>query len=164
MVVVAVPAYAQNCSGLNSCFITTTASVNVPTLVDLNVAGGGAIALTSPAVADFTTGYVQDTGPTITVKANRSWTLAIHTTAATNWTYSAGGESGVKPISDLTWSNTSSGDYVAITGSADDVVSGSRGTDTPTIFFRTLYDSDFGADKNAYGTYSLPLVFTLSAP
>lgn len=165
MVVAAAPASGQSCSGLNSCNITTTASVNVPVLVDLNVAGAGAITLTSPTVADFATGYVQDAGPAITVKANRTWTLSIHTSNVTDWTYTAGGQSGVKPIGDLTWSTTAGGSYTPVTNSATNVVTAQpKGTQTPTIFFRTLYDSDFGAAKNTYGSYSIPLVFTLSAP
>ena len=59
---------AQSCSGTNSCSVTSTASVAVPALVDLNVAGAGAIALTAPAATDFGS-YVQDAGPTFTVKA-----------------------------------------------------------------------------------------------
>ena len=165
LVAATVPASAQNCSGLNSCTVTSTASVTVPALVDLTVAGAGSISLTSPAAADLATGYVQDAGPAITVKANRTWTLAVHTTAATNWTY-AGTQSGVKPITDLTWSNTAAGTYSAITGTAASVVTNQARTNAsaPTIYFRTLYSADFSADKNAAGSYSLPLVFTLSAP
>ena len=164
--VVAAPANAQGtCNGTNSCTVTTTASVTVPALVDLAVAGAGAVTLTSPTVADLSTGYVQDAGPAITVKANRTWTLSVHTTAATNWTYS-GTQGGVKPIADLTWSNTAGGTYAAITTSAASVVTNQARTNAgaPTIFFRTLYSSDFSADKNAAGSYSIPLVFTLSAP
>lgn len=158
-------ANAQSCSGTTSCSVNSTASVTVPALVDLTVAGAGAIALTSPSAADLTTGYVQDAGPAITVKANRTWTLAVHTTAATNWTYS-GTQGGVKPIGDLTWSNTAGGTYAAISGTAAPVVTNQARTNAgaPTIFFRTLYSSDFAADKNAAGSYSIPLVFTLSAP
>lgn len=159
------PANAQNCSGVNSCTVTSTASVTVPALVDLTVAGAGNITLTSPAAADLATGYVQDAGPAITVKANRTWTLAVHTTAATNWAYT-GTQAGVKPISDLTWSSTANGTYTAISGTAASVVTNQARTNagSPTIFFRTLYSANFAMDNNAAGSYSIPLVFTLSAP
>ncbi|MGQ0813492.1 MAG: hypothetical protein ACT4O1_03415 [Gemmatimonadota bacterium] len=165
VVVTAIPASAQNCSAVNSCSVNSTASVTVPALVDLTVAGAGSITLTSPTAADLTTGYVEDAGPAITVKANRTWTLAVHTTAAANWTY-AGTQGGVKPISDLTWSNTAAGTYAAITGTAASVVTNQARTNagSPTIFFRTLYSADFSNDGNAVGSYSIPLVFTLSAP
>src|SRR5688500_1999485 len=64
------PVAAQSCSGTGTCTVTSTASVAVPALVDLNVAGAGNITLTAPTVADLATGYVQDAGPSITVKAN----------------------------------------------------------------------------------------------
>ena len=163
----AVAAHAQTCTGNTAagCTVNTTASVTVPALVELTVAGAGSIALTSPTVADLTTGYVEDAGPALSVKANRAWTLSVHTTAATNWTY-VGTEAGVKPISDLTWANTATGTYAAITTSAAAIVSNQTRTNTgaPTIFFRTLYSSDFSSDRNAAGTYSIPLVFTLAAP
>jgi hypothetical protein len=34
----------------------------------------------------------------------------------------------------------------------------------PTIFFRTVWSSDFSSDNNAAGAYMIPVVFTLSAP
>jgi hypothetical protein len=155
---------AQSCSGTNSCTVTSTATVAVPALVDLNVSGAGAIALTAPTPASFGS-FVQDNGPAFTVKANRSWSLAVHTTAATNWTYS-GGNGGIKPIGDLTWSNTVAGTYLPISGTAASVVTAQAKTNagSPTIFFKTLYAANFDDDRNSAGSYSLPLVFTLSAP
>jgi hypothetical protein len=164
VVAVALPVSAQNCNGVATCSVTSTASVAVPALVDLTVAGGGTITLTPPTVADFTTGHVQDNAPAITVKANRTWTLQLHTTAA-NWTY-AGTQGGVKPISDLTWSTTPGAGYVAITGTAATVVTNQAKTNAgaPALYFRTLYASDFSDNRNSVGTYSIPLVFTLIAP
>ena len=163
--IAAAPVTAQSCTGTTSCSVTSTASVTVPALVSLDVAGAGAITLTPPTVADLTTGYVEDAGPSITVKANRTWTLSVHTTATTNWTYT-GTQGGVKPIGDLTWSETAGGTYTAITNSAAAVVTNQAKTNTgaPTIFFRTVYSSDFSANNNSVGSYSIPLVFTLSAP
>jgi hypothetical protein len=164
IVAATVPASAQNCGGTNSCTVTSNASVTIPALVDLTVAGGGSIALTAPTAANMGS-YVQDTGPGITVKANRTWTLAVHTTAATNWTYT-GTQGGVKPISDLTWSTTAGGTYTAIGTSAAAMVSAQAKTNAgaPTIFFRTLYPAGFDDARNAAGSYEIPLVFTLSAP
>jgi hypothetical protein len=139
--------------------------VTVPALVDLTVAGAGAITLTSPTAANFVTGYVQDAGPSITVKSNRLWSLSIHTTAAPNWTY-VGDQGGVKPIGDLSWSETAGGTYVGITTSAAAFATDQPATNNgaPTIFFRTLYSSDFSSPRNASGVYSIPLVFTIAAP
>jgi hypothetical protein len=155
---------AQSCSGTNSCSVTSNASVAVPALVNLNVSGAGAITLTAPAASDFGSA-VQDNGPTFTVKANRSWSLAVATTNVTNFTY-AGGNGGVKPITDLTWSNTSGGTYVAMSTTAASIVTAQAKTNSasPTIFFKTLYPAAFDDNRNSAGTYSIPLVFTLSAP
>jgi hypothetical protein len=166
LVIAAAPVTAQSsCTGTTSCAVTSTASVTVPALVSLDVAGAGAITLTAPVVADLATGYVQDAGPAITVKANRTWTISVHTTATTNWAYT-GTAGGVKPIGDLTWSNTAGGTYVAITNSAAAVLTNQAKTNSgaPTIFFRTVYSSDFSANNNSVGSYSIPVVFTLSAP
>jgi hypothetical protein len=158
------PVAAQSCAGVASCQVTTTAAVTVPALVALDVSGAGSVALTAPGADDFETGYVQDAGPSMTVKANRAWTLSVHTTNATNWTY-AGDQGGVKPIGDLTWSTTANGTYAAITTSAAPVASGARTNGaSPEVHFRTLYSSDFGADNNAAGSYSIALVFTVAAP
>jgi hypothetical protein len=108
---------------------------------------------------------VADPGPAFTVKANRSWTLNIKSGNATNWTY-AGSNGGVKPIGDLTWANAVAGTYAAIT--ASDAVFTSGGTSTngaaAAAFFKTNYPAGFTNAANAPGTYSLPIVFTLTAP
>ena len=116
-------------------------------------------------MADLSAGYVQTAGPAITVRSNRQWTLSVHTTAATDWTYT-GTEGGVKPISHLTWSNTAGGTYNAITTSAAAIVANQARTNAgaPTIFFRTVYVNDLSDASNAAGDYEIPLVFTLTAP
>jgi hypothetical protein len=158
------PASSQTCAGVSSCQVSTTASVTVPALVKLDVSGGGAFALTSPGADDMEAGYVQDSGPTFNVKANRGWTLTVHTTNASNWTYT-GDQGGVKPVSDLTWSTTANGTYAAISGTAAEVANGSRTSGaSPSIFFRTLYSADLGDDRNAAGSYGMSLVFTVAAP
>jgi hypothetical protein len=162
----AIPANAQNsCTGTASCTASVSATLDIPALVSLQVGSSGSFALTAPAVTDITTnGYVQDAGPAITVKANRSWTLSVSTTNVTNWNYS-GTQGGVKPIGDLTWSTTSGGTYNAISGTPAVLATGAKtNAGAPTIFFRTLYPNDFGDNRNAVGTYDINLTFTLTAP
>ncbi|MGH7555886.1 MAG: hypothetical protein ACREMQ_23025 [Longimicrobiales bacterium] len=161
--VVASDLTAQTCGGVNSCSVTVDASVAVPALVSLNL-GAGSITLTPPTVADFGS-FVQDNGPSFTVKANRSWSLSVHTTATTDWTY-VGTAGGVKPIGDLTWSNTSTGTYVAVTNTAAAIVTNQAKTNgaSPTLFFRTHWAAAFDDPRNAAGTFTIPLMFTLSAP
>ena len=154
------------CSGnAGSCNTTNTASVTVGALVKLGMSSA-ATALTNPTADDVDAGNViADGGPSFTIKANRSWTLKIKSQNATNWTY-VGSNSGVKPIGDLAWSTASGGTFTAITGSDATFASGagaSNGT-AAQAFFRTSWLNDFTSTSNAPGTYSLPIVFTLSAP
>ena len=100
----ATQANAQCSGNAGTCNTTNTASVTVGALVKLGMSSA-TTTLTSPSADQVDAGTtLYDAGPTFTVKANRSWTLKIKTTALLSWTY-VGSDVGVKPISDLTWSN-----------------------------------------------------------
>jgi len=154
------------CSGnAGSCNTTNTASVTVGALVKLGMSSA-ATSLTNPTADDVDAGNViANDGPSFTIKANRSWTLKIKSQNAANWTY-AGSNSGVKPISDLSWSTSAGGTFVAITNSDAAFASGASSTNgaAAQAFFKTSWLSDFTSASNAPGTYSLPIVFTLTAP
>lgn len=121
--------------------------------------------LTPPVVADLAAGYVADVGPTFTVHANQDWTMSVKSDNATEWDYT-GTKSGVKLIGDLTWSVAALGTFAALTASNATVASSESSTDDTAVslFFRTVYSSNYAAAKNRPGVYSLPVVFTLSAP
>jgi hypothetical protein len=158
-------ANAQGCIGLGSCSATNTASVSVGALVKLGMSSA-TTALTSPDADDIDAGAtLQDAGPTFTIKANRSWSLKIKSGNATNWTY-VGSNAGVKPIGDLAWATAAGGTYTPITNSDATFASGAGATNSGSAssFFRTTWSNDFSSASNAEGTYSLPIVFTLSAP
>jgi hypothetical protein len=157
-------ASAQCSSNTGSCNTTNTASVTVGALVKLGMTSAST-ALTAPSVADIEGAVSLDNaGPQFTVKANRSWTLKIKSFNATTFDY-VGSDAGVKPIGDLSWATTSGGTYNAITASDATVASGaSSNSTTVNSFFRTSWAGGFSALSNAPGTYSLPIVFTLSAP
>jgi len=161
----AIPAAAQ-CSGSDSCSTTNTASVTVGALVNLEMSST-TTSLTSPLAADLAAGYVADVGPTFTVHANQDWTMSVKAAASnpTNWSYT-GSKGGVKPIGDLTWSVASNGTFAALTSSNAQVTSGATSTDDTAVelFFQTVYNSDYSSANNRPGVYSLPVVFTLSAP
>ena len=161
----ALPAAAQ-CSGSDSCSTTNTASVTVGALVKLEMSSA-TTSLTSPVVADLAVGYVADVGPTFTVHANQDWTMSIKSAASnpTNWSYT-GSKGGVKPIGDLKWSIADNGSFAALTSSNATVASSETSTDDTAVslFFQTVYSSDYSSANNRPGVYSLPVVFTLSAP
>ena len=152
------------CSGsAGTCNTTHTASVTVGALVKLDMSSL-TTTLTSPLATDVESGLSLDNvGPTFTIKANRSWNLKVKSGNATNFTSDG---AGVKPISDLSWAPTSGGTYSAITASDVTFASGVSATNsTPAAaFFRTSWAGGFSAASNAPGTYSLPIVFTLTAP
>lgn len=157
---------SAQCSGnAGTCNTTNTASVTVGALVKLGMSSA-ATTLTNPTVADVEAGIpLADAGPTLTIKSNRGWTLKIKSQNATNWTY-VGTDAGVKPIADLAWSTAVGGTFAAITGSdATFLTSASSSNGTAAqAFFRTSWATDFTSASNAPGTYSLPIVFTLTAP
>lgn len=154
------------CSGnAGTCNTTNTASVTVGALVKLGMSSA-TTTLTNPSADNVDVGAVlADAGPSFTIKANRSWTLKIKSQNPIDWTYS-GTNSGVKPIGDLAWSTAVNGTFAAITGSDATFASGagaSNGT-AAAAFFRTTWVADFTSASNAPGSYSLPIVFTLTAP
>jgi hypothetical protein len=154
------------CSGnAGTCNTTNTASVTIGALVKLGMSAS-ATSLTSPTADQVDVGAtVADAGPTFTIKANRSWTMNIRSGNAANWTY-VGSFGGVKPIGDLTWANAVAGTYAAITASDAVFTSGassSNGT-AAAAFFKTNYPAGFTNAANAPGTYSLPIILTLTAP
>jgi len=161
----AVQANAQCSGNAGTCNTTNTASVTVGALVKLGMSAN-ATALTNPTADDVDAGNIlQNAGPTFTIKSNRSWTLKIKSQVSPSWNY-VGSDAGVKPIGDLAWATSAGGTYAAITASDVTFASGasaSNGT-AAQAFFRTSWTSDFTSASNAPGTYSLPLVFTLTAP
>jgi hypothetical protein len=157
---------SAQCSGnAGTCNTTNTASVTVGALVKLGMTST-ATALTNPTADDVDAGNViPNAGPSFTIKANRSWTLKIKSQNAANWTY-VGSDAGVKPIGDLAWSTASGGTFAAITAADATFTSGASSTNgaAAQAFFRTSWTADFTSASNAPGTYSLPIVFTLTAP
>jgi len=161
----ATQANAQCSGNAGTCNTTNTASVTVGALVKLGMTTS-ATALTNPTADDVAAGNVlADAGPTFSIKANRSWTLKIKSQNAANWTY-VGSDAGVKPIGDLAWSTAAGGTYAAITAADATFLSGASSTNgtLAQAFFQTSWTSDFTSASNAPGTYSLPIVFTLTAP
>lgn len=154
------------CSGnLGTCTTTNTASVSVGALVKLGMTTT-TTALTNPTADDIAAGAViADAGPQFNIKANRSWTLKIKSGVGPNWTY-VGGFSGAKPIGDLAWSTAVGGTFVAITTTDASFTFGAGANNgfAAQAFFQTTWNNDFTNASNAPGAYSLPIVFTLTAP
>jgi hypothetical protein len=161
----ATQANAQCSGNAGGCLTVNTASATVNALVKLGMSATTST-LSSPTADQVEVGaLLADAGPTFTIKANRSWTLNIRTSNATSWTY-VGTLGGNKPISDLTWSNAVAGTYVGIGTSDALFLSGAAATNgtAAQAFFKTVWAAGFTQSSNAPGVYSLPVVFSLTAP
>jgi hypothetical protein len=154
------------CSGnAGGCLTVNTASATVNALVKLGMSATTST-LSSPTADQVEIGAtLADAGPSFTIKANRSWTLNIRTSNPAQWTY-VGTLGGSKPISDLTWSNAVAGTFVGISSTDALFLSGAAATNgtAAQAFFKTVWAAGFTQPSNAPGVYSLPIVFSLSAP
>jgi hypothetical protein len=159
---------SAQCSGnAGSCNTINTASVTVGALVKLGMSSAST-ALTNPTADDVAAGTALDNaGPIFSIKANRSWNLKIKAQPAVAgfWDY-VGSDAGQKPIGHLAWSTSAGGTYAAITASDVTFASGAAASNgaAAQAFFRTSWLNDFSSASNAPGQYSLPIVFTLTAP
>ena len=151
-------AQAQFCTGGNSCGLNNSASVTVGTVLRLDLSTS-ATALTAPDNAAYIAGFLNDNGPTATVKSNTAWTLNI-SSAASTWTGTAGANPG-KLSADLKWALASGGPYVGLsTSPAAVVTSGGTSGVSQSFFYKTLWS--YASDTP--GNYSLVVVYSLTAP
>lgn len=164
------PALAQSSCNTNGCTVTNVASVNVPSIVRLS-SSSDATTLTAPTDADFgtsqtaqiTEGAGNATLPTITVVANRTWGLTISTTD-TKWAYTPSGTytDPNKAVGDLEWS-TDGATFSALSSTPADIQAAGTGSAGKTTFPIT-YRTDYDLSKDVPGSYSINVIFTLSAP
>ena len=96
---------------------------------------------------------------TVTVRANRAWTVQANGNSAF-WSASAGAWAS-KPVSDLRWSLTPTGASTPMSQTSSTVLSGSAGAGTgTTIYLRPVVN--WTTDKP--GVYTLGVTFTLTTP
>lgn len=149
---------AQTCSTTPACTVNSTASVTVPAVLQLTLSSI-TTALTAPTAANFDAAGVPDAGPSVTVKANKGWTLKIAAGAA-SFTGS-GGANLAKASTDLAWSTTVAGTFTGlVTGGATVLTSATGSSVTQNMFYQTSWHSA----TDTPGTYSLVVAYTLSEP
>jgi hypothetical protein len=118
--------------------------------------------LTAPSQSAYDNGFQDDLAAlTATVKANQGWTMSVKSAAA-NWTPSGAGARAAKPAGDLQWSTTGGAPFTALTTSNASIGTSASGTasSVSTVSYRTLWDYTLDTP----GTYSLAVVFTVTAP
>ena len=171
VVLAAAPVQAQSCDISNSagstvnCTVGTSFSMTMPSLMNLTLSGTSVTLAAPSAVSEFdANGLVEKatTGPSFTVKSNRSYRVQISADAATfSHTAQAGAATYNKPAGDVSW-RIGTGSYTALTTTATDIGSGSA-TALSTAA-QVGYNTKFNITKDQPGAYSLGVTFTLIAP
>lgn len=153
-----------NQNGSGSCSIggNVTYAINITVTSAIRLAMSTSnVALASPGAAEFDATFGQTTGPTLTMKANSSWSISIRTTQAT-WSASPAPARAAKPAAELQWSTLASGPFAPMTLTNATLRSGTGatvGTAIP-LFFRVSYSWILDTP----GTYTLPVQITVTAP
>jgi len=158
----AAQAQSVTVSGASPLSINTYVTVTAPSIFKLTI-NDTSTAVTAPVEADFDNGY-QDVASavTATVKSNRPYTLKIKGGAAT-WTGSGGARAN-KPVGDLLWGTVSPAATALSTTDANigsPSTTGNNGSSpAATVNYRILW----GYTDDTPGTYTIPVVFTLTSP
>lgn len=156
----AAQAQAVSVTGASPLSVTSYVTVTAPTILRLSI-NDTSTAVTAPVEADFDAGFQDVAGAvSATVKSNRGWTLKIKGGAAT-WT-GTGGARLNKPVGDLLWGTVSPAATAMTAVDANVAAPSLTGTSgaTSNINYRILW----GYANDTPGTYSIPVVFTLTSP
>jgi hypothetical protein len=114
--------------------------------------------------ADFSAGFKDVTGPTLTVLANAPYQVTVQA-ANTTWQYTGAAANPAKTAADLRWSRTAGGPWISsatastlwpASGSAAPATAGQ----TIALFYRTLWQWT----GSPPGAYALPVNLTLTSP
>ncbi len=139
--------------------VTSSISIVVSRAVLMSLSSSG-IALDPPAPAAFDAGFGETVGPTVSLRANTTWSLSVHTTQAL-WTGSGPTARADKPATDLQWGLVAGGTFtdVTTTDATIQVGTATAGTDLP-LYFRVKY----AWLLDTPGNYSIPVQLTITAP
>lgn len=144
-----------------TCNVPTTATMTMPVLAKLTLSATSATLATPDSAGEFNASGVvfkQSTGPTYSVRANRSWQLMIEPSTE-NFTAPTG---VTKVAGDVAWSLDQSNWTVLSATSAGTIESNGTATAdlTPVqIYYRTKYT----ITNDKPGSYSLGIKYTLTA-
>ena len=155
-----------NCLALSgSCSTSSTGtviSITVARAIALDLSPA-TTSLVAPTATHYNAGYAQTSGPTLTVRANTPWSVAISSsTAVWSATNTQSEPARVnKPASDLRWATSVGGPFTAMGMTPATLASGNATASTVrTLFFRTSYSWTLDTP----GNYSIQLVLTVTAP
>jgi hypothetical protein len=157
------PAQAQpvTATGASPLTVTTYVTVTAPSIFKLTI-NDTSTAVSAPTETDFDNGY-QDVSSAVqaTVKSNRPYSLSISGGAGT-WT-GTGGARANKPVGDLLWGTGTPS--TALTTSAALIGTASTTGNNGSSAAATLnYRINWGYTNDTPGTYTIPVVYTLTSP
>lgn len=147
-------------SGAATCYVTTTLSATVPTVIRLtltNFTSGVNTDFGAITEADFNTTWKDAAGPKANVKANKAWTLDVASASATFT-----GATYAKPAADLLWKEGLGGTPATVMSTGGDELANGSATDGVNHDIQYRLNLTYALD--APGTYDLTVNFTLSAP
>ena len=131
-----------------------TNTVSIPFLTsDYNSASGAATKTSASA-------------NTFSVVSNKSWTVSVKAnTAAFSFTPSLGDADPSKPAGNLSYKLSTAGTYTTLTTTNASVKTGSKGgSSTSGNTFSVDYSLTSNLSQDPPGTYTLAVVYTLTAP
>ena len=151
----------------------TTQTVTITSVVPQVLSLG--INTNAVTMSFLTTDYNTSTGAatkavtsanTLSVDSNKNWTLNVKAnTAAFAFTPSAGDTDPSKPAGDFSYKLSTAGTYTPITTSNVVVKTGNKGgTSSASNSFSMDYQLDSNLNTDPPGTYTLAIVYTLTAP
>jgi hypothetical protein len=157
----AVPASAQTaeCTGAQDvCAVSGVVSIDISLAVHLVMPASVSVATATPE--HFATGLSPATGFHGEIKANGPWSLGISALNSTFTAVPSDGSSIVKPASDAAWA-LGTGEFTPLSTTVAAVTTGTATAGTlVTLSVRTAYVFQ----QDGPGTYTLPLVLTITAP
>lgn len=134
-------------------------TVTISTVVRLSIPST-TVALGTATGTEFANGFGTPVLVPVSLRANRSWTLALRTTAAT-WTATGTGARANKPNSDLQWGTATAGPFTNLSTTNATVATGAAtGTGAVNLYLRSRYQWTLDTP----GSYSIPLQLTITAP
>ena len=157
---IAAPAAAQtNPCATSGCNVTDKVSLKINPVVRLSLSQVATV-LNSPDTTAYNAGSSTTSGPTVSVKANRSWTLSVKA-AASAFTPASGASGYNKPASDL-GVKVAGGNTVAALGTSNATLASgaSGGTFSGLVTYTTKFDWTLDVPDD----YTLDVVYTITAP
>ncbi|MBK7906619.1 MAG: hypothetical protein IPJ78_08635 [Gemmatimonadetes bacterium] len=131
--------------------VTTVVRLQIPSTV---------VPLGTATATEFAAGFGTPALTPLLIRANRSWTVTLRSTAGT-WTGTGPQARPNKPVGELQWGTAAGGPFANMSTTAVTIGTGAAtaGT-TVNLYLRSVYQ--WTLDRP--GAYSLPLQLTITAP